>query len=164
MRPDPSLAPPFLPIALPSSSINAEPRLRKLSAICLRLPESERTLRGDHADFRVRGKVFAYFLDNHHGDGIVAVCCKSELGENIDRVSREPGRYYLPAYIGRRGWFGLRLDLRHVDWCEVKALVESSYRLAAPRTLIGVLDAEDFPGVAPDAPLAASRIRRRSAC
>jgi hypothetical protein len=69
-----------------------EPRLRKLSAICMKLPEAERKLSGDHADFRVRGKVFAYFLNNHHGDGIVAVCCKSALGENVDRVSRDPGR------------------------------------------------------------------------
>lgn len=50
-----------------------EPRLRKLSAICMQLPETERKLSRDHADFRVRGKVFAYFLNNHHGDRIVAV-------------------------------------------------------------------------------------------
>ena len=106
----------------------------------MKLPEAERELRGDHADFRVRGKVFAYFLNNHHGDGIVAVCCKSELGENIDRASRDPERYYLPAYIGPRGWFGLRLDLRHVDWGEVTAIVESSYRLVAPRKLTDVLN------------------------
>jgi len=112
-----------------------EPRLRKVSAICMKLPEVERKLSGDHADFRVRGKVFAYFLCNHHGDGIVSVCCRSELGENIDRVSREPNRYYLPAHIGPRGWFGLRLDLPHVDWGDVAEVVESSYRLAAPRRL-----------------------------
>jgi len=42
-----------------------EPRLRKLSAICMKLPEVERSLSGDHADFRVRGKVFwlAEFTD-----------------------------------------------------------------------------------------------------
>jgi predicted DNA-binding protein (MmcQ/YjbR family) len=119
-----------------------EPRLRKLSAICMKLPEVERKLSGDHADFRVRGKVFAYFLNNHHGDGIVAVCCKSELGENIDRVSRAPKRYYLPAHIGRRGWFGLRLDRPSIDWGEVTAIVRRSYRLAAPRKLVKALDGE----------------------
>ena|ERR1700676_1647550 len=67
-------------------------RLRKLSAICAKLPEVERAVRGGHVDFRVRGKVFAYFLNNHHGDGIVAVCCKSALGENVDRASRDPKR------------------------------------------------------------------------
>src|ERR1700730_15846563 len=87
-----------------------DPRLTRLTAICLALPEAERSLRGDHADFRVRGRVFVYYLDNHHGDGIVSVCCKSELGEHIDRAHRDPDRFYLPAYIGARGWFGLRLD------------------------------------------------------
>jgi len=108
----------------------------------MKLPEVERKLSGDHADFRVRGKVFAYFLNNHHGDGIVSVCCRSEFGENIDRASREPGRYYLPAYIGPRGWFGLQLDLPHTDWGEVAAIVDSSYRLTAPRKLVKELDGE----------------------
>lgn len=115
-------------------------RLRKLSAICLKLPQTERKLGGDHADFRVRGKVFAYFLNNHHGDGIVSVCCKSALGENVDRSLREPRRFYLPAYIGPRGWFGMRLDLGAINWDEVANVVELSYRLVAPKTLVRALE------------------------
>jgi predicted DNA-binding protein (MmcQ/YjbR family) len=110
--------------------------LAKLSAICLSLPEAERRESLDHADFRVRGKVFAYFLNNHHGDNIVSVCCKSALGENVDRASREPDRFYLPAHIGPRGWFGLRLDRGAVDWSEVRNLVELSYGLVAPKSLL----------------------------
>jgi len=120
---------------LPSQS-REDARLRKLSAICMALPETERRFIGDHADFRARGKVFAYFLNSHHGDGIVSVCCKSALGENVDRASREPKRFYLPAYIGPRGWFALRLDLGAIDWNEVKHIVELSYCLAAPKTLV----------------------------
>jgi len=41
-----------------------------------------------------------------------------------------------------RGWFGLRLDLAHVDWGEVAGAVESSYRLAAPPKLVRALDAK----------------------
>jgi hypothetical protein len=111
-------------------------RLARVSRLALALPESERNLRGDHADFRVRGRVYAYFLDDHHGDGIVSVCLRSALGENVDRARREPGRFYLPAYIGARGWFGLRLDRGAVDWREVENLLELSYRLAAPKTLV----------------------------
>jgi len=110
--------------------------LEKLSGICLSLPETERRDMNDHADFRVRGKVFAYFLNNHHGDQIVSVCCKSALGENVDRAAREPNRFYLPAYIGPRGWFGLRLDGEAIDWAEVRNLVELSYELAAPKRLL----------------------------
>ena len=116
------------------------PRLKKLTPICLALPGTERTVSGDHAIFRVRGKVFAYFLNNHHGDGIVCVCCKSAMGENVDRASREPERFFLPAYIGPRGWFGLRLDRGTVDWSEVANVVELSYRLVAPKTLLKALD------------------------
>jgi predicted DNA-binding protein (MmcQ/YjbR family) len=110
--------------------------LDRLSKICLALPEAQRRDRNDHADFRVREKVFAYFLNNHHGDNIVSVCCKSELGENVDRASREPERFYLPAYIGPRGWFGLRLDAEAIDWTEVRNLVEISYELVAPKSLL----------------------------
>jgi predicted DNA-binding protein (MmcQ/YjbR family) len=110
--------------------------LRQLSKICLSFPETVRRDLNDHADFRVRGKVFAYFLNSHHGDGIISVCCKSALGENVDRASREPARFYLPAYIGPRGWFGLRLDGEAVDWSEVRNLLELSYGLVAPKRLL----------------------------
>ena len=83
----------------------------------------------------MRQKVFAYFLNNHHGDGIVSVCVKSSLGEGVDRAARVPERYYLPAYIGARGWFGLRLDRGPVDWQEVQNLLELSYCLVAPPKL-----------------------------
>jgi predicted DNA-binding protein (MmcQ/YjbR family) len=117
-----------------TSKTNAR-TLKELTRICLALPEAERSVRGDHADFRVRGKVFAYYLNNHHGDGIVSVCCKAALGEAVDRVSRDPERFYLPAYIGPRGWFGLRLDGDGVDWEEVQNIVELSYCLVAPKRL-----------------------------
>jgi len=106
-----------------------------VTRLSLALPDTERTLRGEHADFRVRGKVFAYFLNNHHDDGIVSVCCRSELGENVDRARSDPTRYYLPAYIGARGWFGLRLDRGTIDWREVQNVLELSYCLAAPKAL-----------------------------
>jgi predicted DNA-binding protein (MmcQ/YjbR family) len=115
-------------------------QLRKLTEICLALPEAERSISGDHATYRVRGKVFAYFLNDHHGDGIVSVCVKSELGENTDRARREPERFYLPAYIGPRGWFGLRLDRGRVSWKEVANIVERSFRLSAPKTVVRKLD------------------------
>ena len=114
--------------------------LRRVTDLCLALPAAECTRSGDHATYRVRGKVFAYFLDNHHGDGIVSVCVKSQLGENTDRARLEPERYYLPAYIGPRGWFGMRLDRPGVDWKEVARIVERSYRLTAPKKLLAALD------------------------
>jgi predicted DNA-binding protein (MmcQ/YjbR family) len=112
-------------------------RLRLLSAVCLALPEAERTDCGAHADFRVRGKIFAYFLRNHGGDGITAACFKSRLGQHVEHVKRAPDRFYLPRYIGRRGWFGVRLDLGDIDWDEMGALAAISYTLVAPKGLRG---------------------------
>ena len=112
-----------------------DPRLTRLTQLCLALPDATRATHGSHADFRVRGRVFAYYLNNHHDDGIVSVCCKSELGENVDRAKNFPGRFYLPAYIGARGWFGLRLDTGPIDWAEVENILALSYRLVAPRKL-----------------------------
>jgi len=117
-----------------------EDQRQRVTAICRAFPSSELEDKGDHAIYRVRGKVFAYFLDDHHGDGIVSVCVKSQLGENLDRARLEPERFYLPAYIGARGWFGMRLDRGRVRWREVEEIVEQSYRLTAPKTLLKRLD------------------------
>jgi phosphoribosylglycinamide formyltransferase-1 len=114
-------------------------RLTKITQLCRTLPETERALRGDHADFRVRQRVFAYFLNDHHGDGVISVCCKSGLGENLERVRSDPARFYLPAYIGARGWFGMRLDREPIDWREVENILERSYRLIAPKRLAQTL-------------------------
>jgi predicted DNA-binding protein (MmcQ/YjbR family) len=112
----------------------------RLTKICKALPGAEHIDQGDHTIYRVRGKVFAYYLDDHHGDGIVSVCVKSERGENVDRARLDPERFYLPAYIGPRGWFGMRLDRGRVPWSEVAEIVERSYRLTAPKALLKSLD------------------------
>lgn len=122
-----------------AQAVKADKLLERVSKTCLAFPEATREDRGDHVTFRVRKKVFAYFLNSHHGDGIVSVCVKSQLGENVDRASTQPDRYYLPAYIGKQGWFGLYLNRGPIDWKEVGNVIELSYRLAAPKTLVARL-------------------------
>jgi len=113
---------------------NAEdPRLTHLTKIALALPEVSRQIYGSHAQFLVRRKTFAYFLDNHHGDGIVAVTCKVLPGDNKALADAQPRRYYLPAYIASRGWVALRLDVGRIDWNEVRELLLGSYALIAPK-------------------------------
>ena len=109
--------------------------LRRLTELCLSFPEATVERHGSHATFRVRKKVFAYFLDDHHGDGIVAVCVKTRLGENGDLARERPSEFYLPAYIGSRGWVGFRLDGPSISWDEVASLVASSFGIVAPKTL-----------------------------
>jgi predicted DNA-binding protein (MmcQ/YjbR family) len=109
--------------------------IQQVTAICMVMPEATVEHSGSHATFRVRKKVFAYFLDNHHGDGIVSVCVKTQLGENLDLVKHDPVRFHMPAYIGPRGWVGIRVDTKRVDWNEVVQFVKASYRAVAPKTL-----------------------------
>lgn len=121
-----------------------DPRLARLTEICLGLPEAERRLSLPHATFRVRKKTFAYYLDNHRGDeGIVGVACKAPPGENPARAEEEPDRFYVPAYVGPRGWIGFRLDTADVDWDEAEGLVVRAYLMTAQKRLAGEL------GVAP---------------
>ncbi len=112
-----------------------EPRLTKVAAICRSLPETVRADMGSHAQFTVRRKTFAYFLNNHHGDGIVSVCTRAFPGESKKLIETYPKKFYSPAYIGPRGWVGLRLDRGKVDWDEVRDLVTASYLQAAPKKL-----------------------------
>lgn len=110
-------------------------RLARLTKISKTLPEAVRHRQASHAAFLVRKKTFAYFLDNHHGDGIVAVTCKVLPGDNAALVAAQPERFYLPAYIGPKGWVALRLDLGKIDWDEVAELMRGSYLLTAPKRL-----------------------------
>jgi hypothetical protein len=115
-------------------------RLDALTKICLALPETRREDKGSHAAFLVGKKTFAYYLDNHHGDNIVSVCCKVLPGENRFLVESSPGRFYLPAYIGPRGWIGLRMDFATLNWAEVKELILGSYLQIAPKKLASLVD------------------------
>ena len=117
-----------------------DPRLDPLSEICLRLPEAERVIHEPHAQFRVRKRTFAYFLDDHHGDGIVGLTCKAPGGRPEAIIDAHPdGRFYMPAYLGPRGWIALRLDRDTIDWTEVSDLVTESYVQVAPKRLAALL-------------------------
>ena len=117
-----------------------DPRLVRLTEISKSLPEACRQLHGDHASFLIRKKPFAYFLNNHHGDGIVGIACKALPGDNTALVAAQPKRFYLPAYVGPRGWVALRLDVGTIDWDEVAELMRGSYILIAPKRLAGQVE------------------------
>jgi predicted DNA-binding protein (MmcQ/YjbR family) len=114
-------------------------RLVRLTAICLALPEASRDYNGQHASYLVKKKTFAYYLDDHHGDGIVALACKVLTGDNARLAASDPARFYLPPYIGPRGWVALRLDTGEIDWDEVSELVSGSYQLTAPKRLAALV-------------------------
>ena len=108
---------------------------KRLTAICLALPEATCKDLGQHAAFLVRKKIFAYYLNDHHGDGVVGVTCKVAPGDNQVLVKAQPERFYLPSYLASRGWVALRLDVGELDWDEVAELMADSYRRIAPKRL-----------------------------
>ena len=81
----------------------AEDTLERLTGICLAMPGATRELKGQHAAFFSGKRTFAYFLNDHHGDGMVAVACKVLPGENASLIAAHPNRFYMPAYIGTQG-------------------------------------------------------------
>jgi phosphoribosylglycinamide formyltransferase-1 len=83
------------------SAPREDKRLARLTTLCSAFPEVTRELSGQHATFRVRGKPFAYFLNNHHGDGVVSFCWKADAGENRDWVALDSERYFLPPTLVR---------------------------------------------------------------
>jgi hypothetical protein len=135
--PPPVRKPP--PVRGKTDAAVARAALAKLKAICLALPEA--TLdEAHHATFRVRKKPFAYFLDNHHGDGIVAACVKAPKagkGSGASLIKGDPQRFYSPEYLGHNGWVGVRVDGKRVDWSDVTERVGQSYRAVAPKSLVG---------------------------
>ena len=109
-------------------------RRARVVALCEALPEVE-TTGEQHLGFRVRGKVFASYLDDHHGDGIVALSVKATPTVQAMLIEEDPARFLPTPYMAHRGWVSVRIDGRSVDWDEVGGLVHDAYRLIAPKRL-----------------------------
>jgi hypothetical protein len=109
--------------------------LDQLRKICLALPEATEKEAWGEPTFRVRDKLFAMFSNNHHGDGRIAVWCKAPPGVQEIVVSAAPERFFIPPYVGHKGWVGINLDGK-VDWKEVAEFMADSYRMTAPKRLL----------------------------
>jgi hypothetical protein len=115
--------------------------LDQVRRICADLPEvTERPSHGSPTWF-VRGKkTFVMFLDDHHGDGRLAIWCAAPPGVQAQLVEQEPRRFFRPPYVGHRGWLGVQLDV-DPDWDEMAQICADAYRQVAPKTLVAALDA-----------------------
>jgi predicted DNA-binding protein (MmcQ/YjbR family) len=101
---------------------------------CLWLPEAEEFVSHGSPNFRVRGKTFATYAVNHHGDGRVALWLNALPGSQDLHVRAEPAHFFVPPYVGPRGWLGVVLD-RGIAWKRVAALVREAYEKVAPAEL-----------------------------
>jgi predicted DNA-binding protein (MmcQ/YjbR family) len=118
--------------------------MASLREICLGFPEvTEKPFGGHRAPaFRVRDKLFLVVAES--GEYLT---CKVPPGEQHLLIASDPNRYFVPKYVGAKGWVGVRIDA-DLDLEELAELAEESYRLIAPKRLAALLDASGQP---PDA-------------
>jgi hypothetical protein len=110
--------------------------LKRLRGICLAFPESSERLSHGAPTFFVRGKkAFLMVLTDHHGDGRFAIWCAAADGMQKMLVDADPERFFVPPYVGHRGWLGVRLD-RSVDWDELAGIAEDAFAEVAPAKLV----------------------------
>jgi len=110
--------------------------LAAVREICLALPETSERLSHGEPTFFVGGKrTFASVWDSHHGDGRYALICAAPAGMQDALVGSDPEHFFVPAYVGHRGWLGVRLD-RGFDREEIAGILEDAFAEVAPRRLL----------------------------
>jgi hypothetical protein len=110
--------------------------LARLRNICLGLPEVEERLSHGAPTFFVRGKrPFVMVFTDHHGDGRFAIWCAAPEGVQSMLVDADPDKFFVPPYVGHRGWLGVRLDTG-VDWNELAGIAEDAFAEVAPAKLV----------------------------
>jgi predicted DNA-binding protein (MmcQ/YjbR family) len=102
--------------------------------VCLSFPEAEEVVSHGFPDFRVRGKTFASYVVNHHGDGRVSLWLTAPSGAQDHYSKSEPKHFFVPPYVGPRGWLGVHLN-KGLSWQRVAALVRQAYEKVAPPAL-----------------------------
>ena len=110
--------------------------LAQIREICLGLPEtSERLSHAAPTFFVLEKRSFLMVLADHHGDGRFAMWCAAPDGVQSMLVEADPERFFVPPYVGHRGWLGVRLD-RGLDWNELAGIAEDAYAEVAPAKLV----------------------------
>jgi hypothetical protein len=125
--------------------------LATVRELCLSLPEtSERPSHGEPTFFVGGKRSFATIWDSHHGDGRLALICAAPPGMQSALVEAEPGRFFVPPYVGHRGWLGVRLD-RGFHREEIAGIIEDAFAEVAPPRLLQPIDREPEVGLEPTA-------------
>ena len=107
-------------------------RLERLRAICLAHEAAAEKVAWGDPTWRIRDKIFAMQKGNYAG-GRPSVWFKAEDGAQAMLVDASPDVYFVPPYVGHKGWVGAYLDTPTVHWGELEHLIARSYRLIARR-------------------------------
>jgi hypothetical protein len=132
-------------VGIPSEAERAR-TLEKLREICLALPETSERLSHGAPTFFVREKrAFLMVLTDHHGDGRFAIWCAAGDGVQGMLVEADPEKFFVPPYVGHRGWLGVRLEIG-LDWNELAGIAEDAYAEVAPARLVEAARARGTSG------------------
>jgi predicted DNA-binding protein (MmcQ/YjbR family) len=107
-------------------SKTADAALARVRKICLALPDTEEKIAWGEPTFRVGGRLFAMFSNDHHGDGRIALWCNAPEDAQQDIVASDPESFFVPPYVGVSGWIGMRLD-RKVSVKTMAAVIAQAY-------------------------------------
>jgi hypothetical protein len=117
-----------------------EEALKRIREICSVLPAvSERLSHGQPTFFVKEKRSFIMVTNDHHGDGRLAVWCAAPAHVQGQLRDTAPEWFFVPPYVGPRGWIGVRLD-RGLDWETVTEYVKEAYCAVAPPALVAQLD------------------------
>lgn len=118
--------------------------LDQVRSRAMALPEADEILSHGMPCFGIlKGKKFAYFSADHHGDGRIALLVKiSGPDEQAMLIEQDEQRFFRPAYFGD-SWIAIRLDAGQNDWDAIGEWLARSWRAIAPRKLASLLDAAD---------------------
>ncbi len=105
--------------------------LKRVRRLCAGLPSVVEKEAWGRPTFRAP-KMFLMFMDNHHGDGRLALWCRAEPDAQETLVAADPEHYFVPPYVGPSGWVGVRLD-GGLDWREVEARIAAAFAEVAPK-------------------------------
>ncbi|HXL86723.1 MAG TPA: MmcQ/YjbR family DNA-binding protein [Gemmatimonadaceae bacterium] len=124
-------------MAHPRMYDDANPAIERLREVCLALGKVFEKEAWGECTFRVTGgKMFAMTDNNHHNSGHVAVWVKAPAMAQEILVGSDPKRFFIPPYMGKQGWVGVRIDHK-VDWDELAAILKDGYLMSAPKKLRG---------------------------
>src|SRR5256885_10779566 len=110
--------------------------IRRVRRICATLPQTVEKLSHGEPTFFAGKKVYAMFANNHHNDGHIAVWIPVPPGLQATLLKTEPDKFFMPPYVGVRGWVGLDLDAVSDD--ELGYHLSEAWRLIAPNKVQSV--------------------------
>jgi len=102
--------------------------IERVRAIAMGLEGTSEKLSHGEPTYFVRGRMFMTIDNNHHGSGHIAVWCNAPPGAQDSLVAADPRHFFIPPYVGKAGWLGVRLD-SGLAWETIADLVRQANQM-----------------------------------